>query len=56
MLIERTGRARGTYRSLAVGLESYGRTDRAADLHQWLAEVGGRRNRFRSSAEQGRQG
>ncbi|MEU5422576.1 sporulation protein [Streptomyces sp. NPDC001407] len=35
-----------TYRSFTVDLSSYGQTDWAAYLHQWLAEVGGRRNWF----------
>ncbi|MBB4893111.1 sporulation-control protein [Streptomyces olivoverticillatus] len=33
-----------TYRSFTVDLHSYGQTDWAAYLHQWLAEVGGKRN------------
>ncbi|MEU2873067.1 sporulation protein [Streptomyces olivoreticuli] len=40
------GEGSDTYRSFTVDLESYGRTDWAAYLHQWLAEVGGRRNWF----------
>ncbi|MFD9791757.1 sporulation protein [Streptomyces sp. NPDC059070] len=35
-----------SYRSFQVGLEDYRGTDWAAYLHQWLAEVGGRRNWF----------
>ncbi|MGW2190506.1 sporulation protein, partial [Streptomyces sp. NPDC001719] len=35
-----------TYRSFTVDLSSYAQTDWAAYLHQWLAEVGGRRNWF----------
>lgn len=33
-----------TYRSFTVDLHSYGQTDWAAYLNQWLAEVGGRRS------------
>ncbi|AZQ70986.1 MULTISPECIES: sporulation protein [Streptomyces] len=33
-----------TYRSFTVDLHAYERTDWAAYLHQWLAEVGGKRN------------
>lgn len=33
-----------TYRSFTVDLHAYDRTDWAAYLNQWLAEVGGRRN------------
>ncbi|MEU1077410.1 MULTISPECIES: sporulation protein [unclassified Streptomyces] len=35
-----------SYRSFQVGLDDYRGTDWAAYLHQWLAEVGGRRNWF----------
>ncbi|MGP9021611.1 sporulation protein [Streptomyces sp. BR1] len=35
-----------SYRSFQVGLYDYQGTDWAAYLHQWLAEVGGRRNWF----------
>lgn len=35
-----------SYRSFQVGLNDYQGTDWAAYLHQWLAEVGGRRNWF----------
>ncbi|MFB7918293.1 sporulation protein [Streptomyces sp. NPDC056061] len=35
-----------TYRSFEVGLNDFHGTDWAAYLHQWLAEVGGRRNWF----------
>ncbi|MCI0384650.1 sporulation protein [Streptomyces sp. CNQ085] len=35
-----------TYRSFTVGLSDFQQTDWAADLNQWLAEVGGRRNWF----------
>jgi sporulation-control protein len=33
-----------SYRSFQVGLHTYGSTDWAAYLNQWLADVGGRRN------------
>lgn len=35
-----------SYRSFQVGLHDYQATDWSAYLHQWLAEVGGRRNWF----------
>ncbi|WP_335936072.1 sporulation protein [Streptomyces sp. PTD5-9] len=35
-----------TYRSFQVGLHDFHTTDWAAYLHQWLAQVGGRRNWF----------
>jgi sporulation-control protein len=35
-----------TIRSFVMGLDSYEQTDWAAYLHQWLAEVGGKRNWF----------
>lgn len=34
------------YRAFTVGLQSYQQTDWAGYLHQWLAEVGGKRNWF----------
>jgi sporulation-control protein len=35
-----------TYRSFTMSLQAFGQTDWAAYLHQWLAEVGGKRNWF----------
>ncbi|MCW5249515.1 MULTISPECIES: sporulation protein [unclassified Streptomyces] len=35
-----------TFRSFQVGLDDHGGTDWAAYLHQWLSEVGGKRNWF----------
>ncbi|WP_333770086.1 sporulation protein [Streptomyces sp. IBSBF 2435] len=35
-----------TYRSFVMDMQSYQQTDWAAYLHQWLAEVGGKRNWF----------
>jgi sporulation-control protein len=35
-----------TFRSFKVGLHNFQATDWAGYLHQWLAEVGGKRNWF----------